>query len=98
MKIKARTIRTTGYALLCIAFATTTCAGNLSKRQRRECAKRYLNMVRQYADAMIEHGRDIYGSVHSPLFASTLDRRTMRIPKKRPASIIGIREGDRALI
>ena len=29
----------------------------------------YLKIVRDYADAMIDHGRDVYGKEHSPLFA-----------------------------
>jgi len=65
----------------------------------------YLKTVRAYADAMIEHGRDVYGEVHSPLFVCTLDRHTMRIPEgetlKRIASIPrsqwGIRPADRTL-
>jgi hypothetical protein len=32
----------------------------------------YLAVVRGYADAMIEHGRDHYGEQSSPLFASFL--------------------------
>jgi hypothetical protein len=49
----------------------------------------YLGIVKKYADAMIQDGRDTYGKVHSPLFASALDRKTMkigslpRIPKVR---------------
>jgi hypothetical protein len=31
----------------------------------------YLSLVVQYADCMLEHGRDRYGEVHSPLFACT---------------------------
>ena len=34
----------------------------------------YLSVVRAYADAMLEHARDNYGEVHSPLFAAALDR------------------------
>lgn len=34
----------------------------------------YLKVVRRYADALIEHGRDRYGKQHSPLFAAALDR------------------------
>lgn len=57
----------------------------------------YLATVKRYADAMIEHGRDSYGEVQSPLFASALDRTTMRIPEEVLPAIEGIREGDRAL-
>ena len=36
----------------------------------------YLTIVKLYADAMIKDGRDVYGTEHSPLFASALDRTT----------------------
>jgi len=39
----------------------------------------YLGIVRGYADTMIGHGRDIYGDVHSPLFAVALNRKTFRL-------------------
>lgn len=39
----------------------------------------YLKIVKAYADAMIRHGQDTYGRVHSPLFAEALDRKTMRM-------------------
>ncbi|MCI5223348.1 MAG: hypothetical protein D3924_11910 [Candidatus Electrothrix sp. AR4] len=35
--------------------------------------------MKAYADAMITHGRDVYGDTHSPLFGEELDRRTMRM-------------------
>ena len=65
----------------------------------------YLAIVRAYADAMIEHGRDEYGQKHSPLFAEELDRRTMRMlegePLKKAAALTrddwGIRRHDRML-
>jgi len=56
----------------------------------------YLELVKAYADTLLEHGRDKYGSVHSPLIASTLDRRTLSLPGERPPNIKGIRNGDRA--
>jgi len=37
---------------------------------------RYSAIVRAYADYMIEHGRDAYGKVHSPLFVTGMDRHT----------------------
>ena len=37
--------------------------------------------VRQFADNMLEHGRDLYGEKHSPLFASQLNAVTHRIPE-----------------
>lgn len=36
----------------------------------------YVGIARAYADHMIEHGRDVYGSKHTPLFVTGMDRRT----------------------
>ena len=55
----------------------------------------YLGMAKAYADAMIKDGRDTYGKEHSPLFASALDRKTMRIGKF--PGIPGVRDVDRSL-
>ncbi len=65
----------------------------------------WLKAVRAYADAMLAHGRDVYGAQHSPLFAEALDRKTMRMLEgdalKNAAAITraawGIRPGDRML-
>ncbi len=65
----------------------------------------YLATVRAYADAMLEHGRDVYGKKHSPLFAEELDRGTMRMLKGESAEKVaaltrdewGIRSHDRML-
>ncbi|MBI5687743.1 MAG: hypothetical protein HZC54_21950 [Verrucomicrobia bacterium] len=65
--------------------------------EKAQAASRYLDIVRRYADAMIEHGRDVYGEVKSPLFAATLDRKTLKLPEKPPGNISGIRNGDRTL-
>ena len=53
-------------------------------------------VVRRYADAMIEKGRDTYGPQQTGLFLSALDRSTMAPLTTRPAASVGIREGDRA--
>jgi len=37
---------------------------------------KYLDIVKNFADTVIEHGRDGYGPVHSPLFVETLNVRT----------------------
>lgn len=55
----------------------------------------YLALVKAYANAMIEDGRDTYGTKHSSLFASALDRSTMRIGPF--ADIPGVRNSDRSL-
>jgi len=39
-----------------------------------------LPQVRDFADNLIEHGRDCYGSKHTPLFVSQLDIDTKQIP------------------
>jgi len=65
----------------------------------------YLAIVKAYANAMIEHGQDVYGQEHSPLFAEELDRTTMRMLEgeslKKVAAIPyeqwGIRPHDRML-
>jgi hypothetical protein len=58
----------------------------------------YMSLVREYADAMITHARDVYGNSHSPLFASALDRDQMRLDKENTFhSIPGVRENDRSL-
>jgi len=39
----------------------------------------YLQVVKSYADTMLEKGRDRYGKEHSPLFATTLDRKKLEL-------------------
>ncbi len=65
----------------------------------------YLQAVVDYAQMMLEHGRDTYGDVHTPLFAEELDRTTLRMLEgdalKTAAAIPreewGIRAPDRML-
>ncbi|MBI4602857.1 MAG: VCBS repeat-containing protein [Planctomycetes bacterium] len=54
-----------------------------------------LDVVRRYADAMLEHGRDVFGPVKSGLFLSALDRRTLQPLAVRPSPPGGIRREDR---
>lgn len=56
----------------------------------------YLKIVMSYADAMLEHGRDKYGPVQSPLFAAALDRKNMKLVGKT-SKIQGIRKSDQVL-
>lgn len=69
----------------------------------------YLKHVRSYADTLIQKGRDQYGAAHSPLFAVTLDKKTMKLPtpeeQKRLYQIRkddwenwGIRNADRCFV
>ena len=55
-----------------------------------------LDVVRRYADTMIERGRDTYGPQKSGLFLSVLDRTTLGPLKSRPAAPGGIRREDRS--
>ena len=58
----------------------------------------YLKIVRDYADAMISQGRDSYGIETTPLFASTLNRQTMKIgTMDNYESIKGVRKNDRSI-
>jgi len=54
-----------------------------------------MDVVRRYADTMIERGRDTYGPQKSGLLLSALDRLTLAPLKVRPAAPGGIRRGDR---
>jgi hypothetical protein len=73
------------------------------KESQPECD--YLEIVRDYADAMIAQGRDVYGKEHSPLFAEALDRTTRRMLEgdvlQKVASISrdqwGVRPHDRMI-
>src|SRR5207249_6996172 len=55
----------------------------------------WLDLVRRYADTMIERGRDTYGPQKSGLLLSALDRTTLAPLQVRPAPPGGIRRGDR---
>jgi hypothetical protein len=55
----------------------------------------FLNVVRRYADTMIEHGRDTWGPQKSGLLLSAMDRLTLQPLTVRPAPPAGIRRGDR---
>jgi hypothetical protein len=71
---------------LSLLFFTAVAAGgataepsNSARRQELRTMQadyHYTEIVRAYADYMIEHGRDGYGKVHSPLFVTGMDRRT----------------------
>jgi hypothetical protein len=55
-----------------------------------------LDVVRRYADTMIERGRDTYGPQKTGLFLSALDRTTFSALASRPAAPAGIRREDRS--
>ncbi len=55
----------------------------------------FLDVVRRYADTMIERGRDTYGPKKSGLLLSSLDRMTLAPLTVRPSPPGGIRREDR---
>jgi len=55
----------------------------------------FITVVYNYANTMLEHGRDTYGPQKTGLFLSALDRKTLSPLKTRPQAPAGIREGDR---
>ena len=65
----------------------------------------YLDHVEYYANAMLDHARDTYGTEHSPLFATTLIRETLSLPEGEALEALlslereswGIRSHDRML-
>jgi hypothetical protein len=43
----------------------------------------YTAAARKFAEALLAHGRDHYGTVHTPMFVQMIDLRTLEIPKQR---------------
>jgi hypothetical protein len=54
-----------------------------------------LQVVRRYADTMLDHGRDTYGPRRTGLLLSVMDRTGPAPLTSRPAAPSGVREGDR---
>lgn len=58
----------------------------------------YLDVVKNYANALVTHGRDKYGPIRSPLIATTLDRATFgRIDRDGAPPIEGVRDRERVM-
>jgi hypothetical protein len=65
----------------------------------------YLDQVEHYANALLDHARDIYGTENSPLIATTMMRGTMSLPEGDSLDALlslkreswGIRPHDRML-
>ena len=53
--------------------------------------KEYTSIVRRHLDLLLKHGTDVYGPARSPLLASTLDPKTLRMVKVKPAILEGMR-------
>jgi hypothetical protein len=67
----------------------------LAHPQAQGASANFLEVVKRYADTMIERGRDTYGPEKSGLLLSALDRSTLGLLQVRPAPPGGIRRGDR---
>ena len=89
------------FAILAFFFAGC----NSIPKERGVEQKDYFSTVQAYADTLLEHGRDRYGKVKSPLIAAALDRKRYRLFKgghlRRiqdiPRSEWDIRTNDRTL-
>lgn len=76
----------------CIALSLATLVGFfIASGRAAETRADYLEIVRAYADAMLEHGRDHFGSQSTPLFATVLDRKTYTIPEGKVADLVRAR-------
>ena len=59
---------------VCVTFLLVSC-----RKEREEDRTDYLHIVKSYADALLTRGRDTYGKTNSPLLATTLDRKTLKL-------------------
>ena len=100
----------TGFA--CTLLLVSVSSGAAGKKALDNTVKQsdgkygdYLWYVRTYADTLLNHGRDTYGKIHSPLIASVLNRETLRLfagdeldrIKHLPRKETGLRQEDRML-
>jgi hypothetical protein len=83
--------------VLAAALVCMVVIGNVTDLDAADKQSDYLQLVTSYADALLEHGRDTYGTVHSPLIASALDRKNLSLITQELGRIEGIRNGDRSL-
>jgi hypothetical protein len=68
-------IQTVLTAVLCVGLAHSV-AG--AEPGGDPSASHYLRMVREYADCLLQNGRDSVGEKHSPLIAAVMDRKTLK--------------------
>ena len=81
---------------LLVLLALVTAGAEAQATARAAADVSLLDVVRRYADTMIERGRDAYGPQKSGLLLSALDRTTLAPLTVRPAPPGGIRRGDRS--
>ena len=82
------------FACLLLIYTSSLMAENHEEQNNGK----YLSVVKEYVQTMIDKGRDVYGSVNSPLFASVLNRKTMLIDSSlQNIKIPGVRARDRSI-
>lgn len=64
-----------GFSVILLCFVVITGCDPSGQAQDQEPSA-YLEAVQTFADNVLEHGRDRYGEVHSPLFADGIDVET----------------------
>jgi len=80
-----------------LLLAQTLGAQSAFPTEKFDPAKGYLHYAKTFLDTMIAEGRDRYGAVHSPMFASLLELDTHENPEDTPANVPGQRYGDRSI-
>jgi len=86
------------FRFLILAVSLTSFLTGCVEKQPAEKPPEYLSYVKDYAEAMIQNGRDVYGEEQSPLFASVLNRQTLRVDESIDTiSISGVRVTDRSV-
>jgi hypothetical protein len=83
--------------VLAVGLTCMVVIGNVTDLAAADKQSDYLQMVKSYADTLLEHGRDTYGDVKTPLIASALDRKSLSLITEDLGRIEGIRNGDRSL-
>ena len=79
-----------------VLLIVVLCSGGLCGKDISGDGAAYLEAVKAYADALILHGRDVYGGVKSPVFVTgCIDLKTNSFVRRKLEGQ-GIREGDRA--
>ena len=76
-------VRVIGFTCLVVLLVVSPdiADGGLAERAKQGDKRQadYLQIVKLYADTLLERGRDTYGKANCPLFATTLDRKTLRM-------------------
>ena len=76
-----------------IVILVTLVLGSCQFRKHGE----YLDYVEDYANALLDEGRDTYGTENSPLIATTLIRQTLKLPEGDSLEALLSLERERAL-